>query len=125
VVESLDGLGEVLSRVRDDLSEGRWEPLRRMLDDARVARTSAFTKSVYTGDPVALWMLVPDRPGVLAEVTTAAGEIGANIEDLRIIHSTEGGKGRLEVVVAGEEQADILTGTLSGLGYHVERGVVQ
>ena len=125
VLEAIEGLSGVLSELHTDLTDGRWEPIRDMLERARAARVSVFTKPVYSGDPVALWMLVPDRPGVLAEVTTAAGEIGANIEDLRIIHSTEGGKGRLELVVAGEEPASILAGTLRGLGYHVERGTPQ
>lgn len=125
VLESLRGLEGVLSELEEDLVEGRWERVHGLLDRARAARVSVFTKPVYTGEPVALSMLIPDRPGVLAEVTTAAGEIGANIEDLRIVHSTEGGKGRLELVVAGDEPADILSGTLRNLGYHVERGTPQ
>ena len=124
VVESLSGLGGVLEKLQGDLEAERWDAVRALLERSRAARINVFTKPVYTGEPVALWMLIPDRPGVLAEVTTAAGELGANIEDLRIIHSTEGGKGRLELVVAGEEPAEVLSGTLRGLGYHVERGVV-
>jgi acetolactate synthase small subunit len=69
-------------------------------------------------------MLIPDRPGVLAEVTTAAGKLGANIEDLRIVHSTEGGRGRLELVVAGREPADRLSDMLQEIGYHVTTGTV-
>jgi prephenate dehydrogenase len=65
--------------------------------------------------------MIPDRPGVLAEVTTAAGELGANIEDLRIDHSTEGGRGRLELLVSGAAAAELLAAQLRGLGYHVER----
>ena len=38
---------------------------------------------------------VPDRPGVLAEVTTLAGELGVNIYDLEIAHSAEGDRGVL------------------------------
>jgi homoserine dehydrogenase len=66
---------------------------------------------------------VDDRPGVLAEVTTAATQLGANIEDLRIVHSTEGGSGRLELVVAGEDRAERLVTDLLRLGYHVDRRV--
>ena len=69
-------------------------------------------------------MMIPDRPGVLAEVTTAAGDLGANIEDLRIIHSTEGGQGRLELVIAGESSADALADALRQRGYRVERPLV-
>ena len=44
-------------------------------------------------------MPVPDRPGVLAEVTTLAGELGVNIFDLEIAHSAEGDRGVLVLVV--------------------------
>jgi hypothetical protein len=54
-------------------------------------------------------------------VTTEAGRLGANIEDLRIVHSTEGGRGRLELVVAGPAAADALSGALTAIGYHVDR----
>jgi prephenate dehydrogenase len=70
-------------------------------------------------------MVIPDRPGVLAEVTTQAGELGANIEDLRIVHSTEGGSGRLELVVSGTDAAETLAARLIALGYHVYRGGVE
>ena len=38
---------------------------------------------------------VPDRPGVLAEVTTLAGALDVNIADLEIAHSSEGDRGVL------------------------------
>ena len=37
-------------------------------------------------------MPVPDRPGVLAEVTTLLGELSVNIDDLEIAHSVEGAR---------------------------------
>ena len=36
---------------------------------------------------VELRVPVPDRPGVLAEVTTAAAELGVNIVDFEVAHS--------------------------------------
>ena len=36
---------------------------------------------------------VPDRPGVLAELTSTLSDAGVNIEDLQIVHSPEGGRG--------------------------------
>ncbi len=35
-------------------------------------------------------MPVPDREGVLAEITTLAGDLGINIFDIEIAHSAEG-----------------------------------
>jgi prephenate dehydrogenase len=92
------------------------------LEHARAARTELFAKPGRAPEAVALALLIPDRPGVLAEVTTAAGKLGANIEDLRIVHSPEGGRGLLELSVAGTAAAGELTGVLERLGYHVLAG---
>src|SRR5665809_78751 len=115
------GLGEDVEAVTSMISSQHWDELRSWLDRSRRARLDVFAKPDYGGEPVGLTLMVPDRPGVLAEVTTAAGQLGANIEDLRIVHSTEGGQGRLELVVSGAERAESLVGALMGLGYRVER----
>ena len=121
VVDSLTLLEVRLGDLGAAIQAERWGDLKDFLGAARAARLELFAKPEYGGRPVALSMMVPDRPGVLAEVTTAATKLGANIEDLRIVHSTEGGGGRLELVVAGEERAERLVEDLLGLGYHVDR----
>ena len=55
---------------------------------------------------------VPDRPGVLAEVTTLAGELGVNIADLEIAHSGEGDRGVL-ILVVDAGAADLVRGARS------------
>jgi prephenate dehydrogenase len=59
---------------------------------------------------------VPDRPGVLAEITTLAGELGVNILDLEIAHSSEGDRGVLVVIVEASN-GDLLRGALLARGY--------
>jgi prephenate dehydrogenase len=124
VLDGLGGLRDRLESLAETIAGGRWDELGGWLARARAARLDLFAKPHLTGEPVTLTMVIPDRPGVLAEVTTQAGELGANIEDLRIVHSTEGGSGRLELVVAGTEAAEALAGRLIALGYHVLRGSV-
>jgi prephenate dehydrogenase len=123
VVDGLSILGVRLGELGEAIQAERWNDLKDFLGAAREARLELFAKPEYGGPPVALSMMVPDRPGVLAEVTTAATRRGANIEDLRIVHSTEGGRGRLELVVAGEDRAERLVEDLLGLGYHVDRRI--
>ena len=124
VLEGLTGLENRISSITSMIEEGRWDDLHGFMARARAARLELFAKPVYTGAPVTISMMIPDRPGVLAEVTTAAGNLGANIEDLRIIHSTEGGQGRLELLIAGESAAESLVGTLRDHGYRVEYPLV-
>lgn len=121
VLASLDRLGITLATTASLIEKGQWDDLKEWLGRARAARLELFAKPNFTGEPVALSLIVPDRPGVLAEVTTEAGKLGANIEDLRIVHSTEGGRGRVELVVAGRASADALAVALASLGYHVDR----
>ncbi|MGH3371968.1 MAG: prephenate dehydrogenase dimerization domain-containing protein, partial [Nocardioidaceae bacterium] len=119
----LEALGRVTGSLEHAgmlIQQQRWGELAGWLERARRARLDLFAKPVMGAEPVALALLVPDRPGVLAEVTTAAGSLGANIEDLRIIHSTEGGRGRLELVIAGRAAAAALADALTALGYRVE-----
>jgi prephenate dehydrogenase len=125
VLEALGNLRQRLDHLGSLVAEERWTDVEMFLERARSARVGLFSRAEYAGEPVALSILVPDRPGVLAEVTTAAGELGANIEDLRIVHSTEGGRGRLELVVAGHESAELLVGVLLERGYRAERAPLQ
>ena len=61
-------------------------------------------------------MPVPDRPGSLAEVTTLATDLGVNIADLEIAHSTEGDRGVLLMLVE-VDQAEAFRRALSDRGY--------
>jgi prephenate dehydrogenase len=122
VLKALEGFQGRLSGVARLLEDRSWEELGAFFARSKAARLDLFAKPDLGGQPITLSLLIPDRPGVLAEVTTAAGSLGANIEDLRIFHSTEGGRGRLEVVIAGAEAAEALGSDLERLGYHVDRG---
>lgn len=124
VLEAVEGLRRRLLSLEEDISGGRWDKLGTWLEAARTARLELFAKPDYGTEPIALSMVIPDRPGVLAEVTTAAGQLGANIEDLQIMHSTEGGTGRLELIVSGREPAELLVGELLQLGYRVHRAQI-
>ena len=42
---------------------------------------------------------IPDRPGAAAEVFTLAAELGVNIADFEVVHSAEGDKGILYLLV--------------------------
>ena len=65
-------------------------------------------------------MPVPDRPAVLAEVTTLAGRLGVNIVDIEVAHSIEGDGGVL-VLVVPVSGADGFDTALTDAGYHVSR----
>lgn len=124
ILEALETLNRKLMSVAGSIERDDWDEVREWLAGARNNRLELFARPDLSGEPAGLSLAVTDRPGVLAEVTTAAGRLGANIEDLRIVHSTEGGHGRLELVVTGEAPADRLAEALARMGYRVERTAI-
>ena len=124
ILDALATLNRKLTSVAGSIERDDWDDVREWLAGARNNRLELFARPDLSGEPAGLSLPVTDRPGVLAEVTTAAGRLGANIEDLRIVHSTEGGHGRLELVVTGEGPADRLAEALANMGYRVERTAI-
>jgi len=94
-----------------------------LLERARAARRNLPVGMPVDAELVELRVPVPDRPGVLAEVTTAATELGVNIVDLEIAHSAEGPSGVLVLVIPADG-APALESALTDRGYHHSRATL-
>jgi prephenate dehydrogenase len=116
IVDVLDGLLAALTEVRGIVAEGDRAGLLTVLDQARTARANIPSRLTGAGDLCELRVPVPDRAGVLAEVTTLAGTLDVNIADLEIAHSSEGDRGVLILVVEARA-ADRLRHGLVDAGY--------
>ncbi len=96
-------LDAVTSLLEDEEKQG----LREWLESAYNVR-----KSLRPGKPLKaeevydLIIAVPNRPGVISDITRAVGKMGINVEDIQIVHSTEGQSGVLKIVVYGREEAE-------------------
>ena len=123
IAGALTKLTDHLLELRDLVARGAREDLQRELLSARTARRSLPGKLVE-GDLYEVRMPIPDRPGVLAEVTTTIGDLGINIEDLGITHTGEGGGGVLALAVIGQGAAQRVIDVLGGLGYDARAGLV-
>ena len=77
----------------------------RVLVEVKLVGVVGGWVSVKTGVAV-LQVLVPDRPGALADLTACLGQAGVNIEDLSIVHSPEGGRGTVHLTVAAAASGD-------------------
>jgi prephenate dehydrogenase len=67
-----------------------------------------------------VFVAVPDHPGELARLLADAGEIGVNVEDLRIDHDPGRPVGLVELTVTAD-QAELLDDALSRRGWTVHR----
>jgi prephenate dehydrogenase len=112
----LDGLLDTLGGVRDVVAGADRDRLLGYLERARQARVNLPTRAARADDLVEMRVPIPDRPGVLAEVTTLAGDLGVNIEDLEIAHSAEGERGVLLLVIDAKA-SDLLRGAFLARGY--------
>lgn len=119
IVAVLDEFGGRLQALREAVAGADREGLYRMLDDARGARRSLPGKQTVSGAMIDLVVPIPDRPGVLAQVTRTVGEVGVNIEDFRIEHASEGGRGSLSLAVIGSDAAAAASEALRGAGFEV------
>jgi len=117
IVEALDRLVAALSSMRDLVVLGDRPGLLAALERARSARVNLPTRVAHDTELVEMRIPVPDRPGVLAEITTLLGELDVNIEDLEIAHSVEGERGVLVLVVQADAAEDTRTALVSR-GFH-------
>lgn len=121
IVATLDELVRELSSMRDRVASGDRAWLLQVLERAALARRSLPTAAVRPERLSELRIPVPDRPGVLAEITTLAGTLGVNISDLEIAHSAEGERGVLVLVVAADDASTLQEG-LADRGYRSTAG---
>ena len=106
IARAIDLYVERLSRLRAMIGEGDADGVERAFDDAKRARLSLAAKPQVKAGVAVLQVPVPDRPGVLAELTSTMSEAGVNIEDLQIVHSPEGGRGTVHLTVAADAAED-------------------
>ena len=116
IVPVLDDLIARLNEVRRIVAEQDRMSLVALLDQAQLARRNLPPRASRPSSVTELHVVIPDRPGVLAQVTTIAGELGVNIEDLEIVHSQYRPRGVLILTVAAEA-AERVRGSLSEHGF--------
>jgi len=116
IVAAFDILLADLTAMRDRVAVSDRDGLLGILDHAAKARRSLPARAVRPERLAEIRVPVPDRPGVLAEITTLAGDLGVNISDFEIAHSAEGDRG-VVVVVVDADQCERFQAALTGRGY--------
>jgi prephenate dehydrogenase len=112
ILDVLDLLVDELTTMRTRIDQADRAGLLDALTLARAARLNLPGRVAATAELAEIRVPVPDRPGVLAEITTLASELGVNIHDLEIAHSSEGEAGVLLLLV----DAALANRFLEGLG---------
>ena len=116
IVDVLDRLVDSLTTMRTLVAGGDRDALHSALERARDARVRLPSRVDHTAEVVEVSIPVPDRPGVLADVTTLLAELDVNIEGLETVDSPEGATGELVLVVAASADERVRH-ALTGRGY--------
>lgn len=99
ILDVLDQLLGSLSDLRQVVATGDRAELLSRLGRARQARVNLPAGVPPPDQMVELRVPIADRPGALASVTTLLGEMGVNIHGQDLVHSTEGDRGVLLLVI--------------------------
>jgi prephenate dehydrogenase len=102
IVAAIDRYIERLRELRDVVARGDGDGVADRFARAKEARLTLAAKPQVKAGVAVLQVPVPDRPGVLADVTAAMSAAAVNIEDLQIVHSPEGGRGTVHLTVSAD-----------------------
>lgn len=116
IVDSLDELVSALVETRRVVAEGDDVRLTESLQAAREARSNLPGRIRELRDASEVRIPIPDRAGAAAEIFAIAAETGVNIANFEVVHSTEGDRGVL-VIVVETAQRDLFRGGLLARGY--------
>ncbi|MGH9089405.1 MAG: prephenate dehydrogenase/arogenate dehydrogenase family protein, partial [Acidimicrobiales bacterium] len=117
IVVAFDHVLDELSAMRDRVAAGDRVGLLDALARASTARRHLPARGARPELLAELRIPVPDRLGVLDEITGLAAGLGANIYDIEIAHSAESARGVLLLVVA-DDDGPTLRDAVVARGYH-------
>jgi len=123
IVSVLDRVIEELGAVRDRVRAHDRDGLLAVLERASRARRHLPARGARPERLTEVRVPVLDREGVLAELTSVAGDLGANIYDIEIAHSPEGPRGVLLLLVDAAD-APGLCEAIGARGYHATAQVL-
>ncbi len=99
IVDALDALMGELTTMRDRVAGQDRGAIYEGLQRASASRRNLPARIARPDNLSELRIPVPDRRGVLAEITSLAADAGSSIYDIEIAHSAEGPRGVLILVV--------------------------
>jgi prephenate dehydrogenase len=116
IIAGLDGLIDGLTGMRDVVANDDRAGLFDRLQRARDARTNLPSRVNQPSELAEMRIPIPDRPGAAAEVFTLAAELGVNIDSFEVVHSVEGNRGVM-VVLVDAGTAEMYRGGLMARGF--------
>jgi prephenate dehydrogenase len=121
VAAEIDGVVARLSEAADVLRSGDRDAVAAWHDQAGRRRRELIEAEIAGGPLHELRVLVPNRPGIVAEVALELGRAGVNIEDMALYPAPDMTSGAISLYIAGDEEAERAEKLVRELGHDVSR----
>jgi prephenate dehydrogenase len=121
VAAEIDGVVARLSEAAELLRSGDRDAVRAWHEQAGRRRRELIETEIAGGPLHELRVLVPNRPGIVAEVALELGRAGVNIEDMALYPAADMTSGAISLYIAGDEQAERAEKLVRELGHDVSR----
>jgi hypothetical protein len=118
ITSTLDAIEKRIGALRTALDTNAREDIKKTLTTASQARRQLPGRALSSENLAYLRIAIPDKPGVLAEVTKAASDLLVNIYDIEIAHAIEGTGGTLLLAI-DVAQRDLFCESLTSHGFKV------
>jgi prephenate dehydrogenase len=119
VADSVDSVAERLREAAQLVREGDREALAAWHGAAGEARRHLLEAESEAGPLRELRIVVVNKPGTIAELALALGEVGVNIEDMALYPAPDMTSGAVSLWVAGDQQAARAAQLVRDLGHSV------
>ena len=121
VAAEIDGVVARLSEAAELLRTGDRDAVSAWHEQAGKRRRELIETEIAGGPLHELRVLVPNRPGVVAEVALERGRAGVNIEDMALYPAADMTSGAISLYIAGDEEAERAEKLVRELGHDVSR----
>jgi prephenate dehydrogenase len=119
VAAEVDAVAGRLGEIAELLRAGEPDAVSAWHGDAAEHRRELLEGELAGGPLSELRVLVPNRPGIVAEIALALGRGGVNIEDMGLHPAADMRSGAISLYVAGEEEAERAAALIRELGHDV------
>jgi prephenate dehydrogenase len=121
VAAEIDAVVARLSEAAELMRSGDRDAVSAWHEQAGQRRRDLIETEIAGGPLHELRVLVPNRPGIVAEIALELGRGGVNIEDMALYPAADMDSGAISLYIAGDREADRAEELIRKLGHDVAR----
>ena len=121
VAAEVEAVADRLRAAAELIRAGERDAIAAWQGSAGAGRRALLESELAGGPLIELRLMVPNEPGVVAEIALALGRAAVNIEDMALYPAADMSTGAVSLFVAGEQEAERAAEAVRGLGHDVAR----